>query len=139
MEEKPRPKVGIGVIVYKDGKVLIGRRKKAHGSGEYAWPGGHLEFGESMEECAKREVREETGIEIENVKFLRLMNLVEYEKHYADIAFTSDWKSGEAKLLEPEKCEGWEWHELSKLPQPLFHTLPSALEALKTGQTFFDS
>ena len=81
-----RPKVGVGVMVLKNGKVLIGKRKGAHGAGEWAWPGGHLEYMESFEDCARREVMEETGIEIHNIRFLRLMNLKEYApKHYVDI------------------------------------------------------
>lgn len=133
-----RPKVGIGVMVFKEGKVLLGKRKNSHGSGEYAWPGGHLEFNESMVDCAIREVKEETGIEIENVKFLRLMNAKMYQKHYADISFTADWKAGEALVLEPEKCEGWGWYNLDSLPSPLFETIQTTLEAYKTGKVFFD-
>lgn len=75
MAGKKRPKVGIGVLVFKKGKALLAKRKGSHGRGEYAFPGGHLEFGESIEECAKRECREEAGIEIKNVRFLRLLNL----------------------------------------------------------------
>src|SRR3989338_1919081 len=93
--EISRPMVGFGVMVQKGGKVLLGKRKGAHGTGEYAWPGGHLEFGESITACAKREVREETGMDIKNVRFLRLMNLTNYPgKHYVDIAMVADWKSG---------------------------------------------
>lgn len=62
-----RPKVGIGVIVRKEGKVLLGKRKNSHGAGSWAFPGGHLEYGESWEECARREVKEETGIAIKNM------------------------------------------------------------------------
>ncbi len=53
-----RPKVGVGVIVVKEGKVLLLQRKNSHGSGTWCFPGGHLEYGESLEECAKREVLE---------------------------------------------------------------------------------
>lgn len=133
-----RPKVGIGVMVFKEGKVLLGKRKNSHGSGEYAWPGGHLEFNESMVDCAIREVKEETGVEIQNVKFLRLMNFKLDPKHYADISFTADWKAGVAQTLEPEKCEGWEWYNLDSLPSPLFGTIQTTLEAYKTGKVFFD-
>jgi len=73
-------------MIFKDGKVLLGRRKGSHGEGEYAWPGGHLEYMESIKECARREVREETGMEIKNIRFLRIYNLKEYApKHYLDI------------------------------------------------------
>lgn len=102
-----RPKVGIGVMVIKNGKVLLGKRKGSHGQGEYAWPAGHMEYMESFEECAKREVMEEAGIEIGNIKFLRLLNLKTYApKHYVDIGLMAQWISGEPKIMEPEKCEG---------------------------------
>ncbi|MDD5147765.1 MAG: NUDIX domain-containing protein [Candidatus Daviesbacteria bacterium] len=139
MASKKRPKVGIGVLVFKNGKVLLGKRTGSHGAGEYAFPGGHLEFGESIIECAKRECLEEAGIKIKNVRFLRLYNLKKYKgKHYVDIGLTAEWKSGIPKVLEPAKIEGWRWYEFDKLPKPLFKTTRSYLQALKTGQNFFD-
>lgn len=136
--ENIRPKVGLGIMIFKDSKVLLGKRKNAHGAGEYAWPGGHLEFGESFEECARREIKEETGIEISNIRFLRLMNFKMYSKHYVDIGLMADWKSGEPKVLEPDKCEGWGWYDLENLPKPLFGTISTYLEAYKTGKNYFD-
>lgn len=135
-----RPKVGVGVMVFKEGKVLLGRRKNSHGAGEYGCQGGHLEHLESIEECARREVREETGIEIENIKFLCMSNVTAYApKHYIDIAVTADWKSGEPRTMEPEKIEHWEWFDAENLPQPLFAMVPNYFKALKTGQNFWDS
>lgn len=140
MEEIQRPRVGVGVMIFKDGKVLIGKRKADLGNGEWAWPGGHLEHMESILECAKRETREETGVEIENVRFLRLVNMTDYApKHYIDIGLIADWKSGEPQILEPDKVERWEWRNLDDLPEPLFAAEPYYLEALKTGKNFFDS
>lgn len=134
-----RPKVGIGVMVIKDGKVLLGKRKGSHGEGEYAWPGGHMEYMESFEECAKREVTEETGIEIGNIKFLRLLNLKTYApKHYVDIGLMAQWISGEPKIMEPDKCEGWGWYDMNNLPKPLFGTIESYIEAYKTGRDYWD-
>jgi 8-oxo-dGTP diphosphatase len=137
--EEQRLRVGIGVMIFKESKVLLGKRKGPRGGGCYAWPGGHLDFGESMIECAKRETREETNIEIDNVRFLRLLNLQDGGRHYADIAFIADWKNGEPKLMEPEKCEGWDWYDINHLPQPLWITIPSYFDALKTGRNFYDS
>ncbi len=133
-------KVGVGVMILKDGKVLLGKRKGKHGAGEYAWPGGHFEYMESFEDCARREVKEETGMEIDNVRFLRLLNLKAYApKHYVDIGLIADWKSGEPQLTEPEKCEVWDLYDLDKLPTPLFKTLETYIEAYKTGKNFFDN
>lgn len=136
---KNEPRVGIGVMILKDNKVLVGKRRSSHGEGEYAWPGGHLEFMESIVESAKREVEEETGMQIKNVKFLRLLNMKKYDKHYVDIALVAEWDSGEPELREPEKCEGWEWRDLDNLPQPMFAPLETYFEALKTGRNFFDN
>jgi 8-oxo-dGTP diphosphatase len=135
-----RPKVGVGVMVIKDGKILLGKRKGSHGEGEYAAPGGHMEYMESFEECAKREVAEEVGIEISAIRFLRLLNLKTYApKHYVDIGLTAQWVNGEPKLLEPEKCEGWGWYDMDNLPAPLFATTQSYIEAYKTGRNFWDA
>ena len=62
--KEPRPLVGMGVLVVRGDKVLLGRRKGAHGEGYYAAPGGHIELGDSLAETARREVREECDLEI---------------------------------------------------------------------------
>ena len=133
-------RVGIGVMVVKDGKVLLGKRKNAHGAGQYAFPGGHLEYMESFEDCARRETREEAGIELGRVSFLRLMNLKDYApKHYVDIGLVAEWKSGAPQVMEPHKLESWDWYDMDNLPQPLFSTLPTYIEALRTGKNFWDN
>jgi 8-oxo-dGTP diphosphatase len=138
--DEQKIKVGVGILIFKDGKVLLGRRMGAHGAGEYCGPGGHLEYMESIEECAKRETREEVGIEITNVRFLGLTNLTAYAPHhYIDIGVAADWLSGEPQVMEPDKREGWEWYDLDHIPEPLFRTDPNYFEALKTGKNFWDS
>ena len=117
-----RPGVGIGVCVIKDGKVLLGKRKSSHGEGDWSFPGGHLEFRESWEECASRETFEETGLRIKNLRFGAVTNdIFEKEnKHYITIFIVADHDSGEVKVMEPDKCEKWEWFEWGNLPQPIF-------------------
>lgn len=58
------PGLGVGVLVIENGRVLLGKRKGSHGAGTWSAPGGHLEYGESIENCAEREVLEETGLRI---------------------------------------------------------------------------
>lgn len=138
--EEQKPKVGIGVLIFKDGKVLLGKRKSSHGAGEFCGTGGHFEYMESFEGCAKRETLEEAGIEIENIQFLCLNNVKEYApKHYVDIGLTADWKSGEPKVMEPEKLESWNWYDINNLPEPLFSMMPHYFEAYKTKKNYFDA
>src|SRR5690606_16071274 len=89
-----KPKVGIGVMIVHDGKVLLAKRKGSHGADQYAFPGGHLEHGESFAECAIRETMEEAGIEINNVRFLFVANVLTYmPKHYVHLTLLADWVS----------------------------------------------
>lgn len=133
------PKVGIGVMIFKDGQILLGRRKGSHGAGQYAFPGGHLEYAESFEDCARREVREECGLEITNIRFLYVANLLKYlPKHYVHLTLLADWAGGEPSVLEPDKSEEWRWYDLDGLPEPLFGVCRLSLESYKTGQVYFD-
>lgn len=137
--KNPQVRVGVGVMVFKDGKILLGKRKGSHGAGEYAGLGGHLEFGESIEECIKREAREEAGIEVGNIKFLCLSSLKKYhDKHYIDIGMTAEVISGIPKIMEPEKCESWGWYDLENIPRPLFAAEENYLLALNSRKNFFD-
>lgn len=132
-------KVGIGVAVFKNGKILLGKRKGSHGQGEYASPGGHLDFGESFEECARRECLEEAGISIKNLQFMFVSNLRHYPgKHYVHIQLKAEWESGEPEVKEPDRCKSWGWYTMDNLPTPLFKTFPLLKKSLKTGKYYFD-
>lgn len=140
LDKNLRPMVGVGVMILKGSKVLLGKRVSSLGALTFAWPGGHLEQLESFEDCVRREVKEETGLEIKNIRFLRLYNLKEYApKHYVDISFVTEWVSGEPIALEPEKYESWAWYDLDKLPSPLFAGEDKTLESYKTGKNFYDA
>ncbi len=125
-----RPAVGVAAIVIKNGKVLLGKRKGAHGSGSWAFPGGHLEFNESFEDCAKREVFEETGLSVKNLQFLTITNDLFYQssKHYVTVFVVCEHESGIPQRKEPDKCEQWDWFFWNKFPKPLFLSLKNLLE-----------
>ena len=135
-----KPKVGIGVMILKDGKVLLGKRKGSHGEGEYAFPGGHLDYMESFEKCARRETLEECGIEIQNIRFHFVANVKKYApKQYVHIGLITDWKDKEPKVLEPERCEEWRWYNLNNIPRPLFEMCRLGIDSYRTGNTYYDS
>jgi len=120
--ETPNVRVGVGVFVFKDGKFLMQKRQGSHGAGTWSLPGGHLEFGESFEETARREVKEESNLTIKNVRFGAVTNdhFVDENKHYVTIWMLSEWASGELKNMEPEKCSAQTWNTFDDVPQPLF-------------------
>jgi 8-oxo-dGTP diphosphatase len=119
------------------GRILLGRRRGSHGSGYYAAPGGHIEFGESFEQAARREVREETGLEIENLRLLSVGNYIfdreDGERHYIDVDFVCEAPDGEPATIEPEKCDGWDWYDPDDLPEPLFVVTERMIASLRSG------
>ena len=115
-------RVGVGVFIFKDGKFLMQQRQGAHGAGSWSVPGGHLEFNETFEETAAREVLEETDLTITNIRFGAVTNdrFTEEGKHYVTVWMLSDWESGQEYITEPDKCIAQAWHTFDDLPAPLF-------------------
>jgi len=133
MSDQPKVvRVGVGVCIVKDGKVLLGQRLNAHGAGSWCFPGGHLEYGESWEECAEREVAEECGLKIHKPVFVVATNdlFTDEGKHYITLYMKANWKSGEPEVLEREKMVKWQWFDWDALPSPIF--IPMA-NLIKTG------
>lgn len=122
MDSAIRPKVGVAAIIVRDGKMLLGKRKGSHGEGDWCFPGGHLECGETVEDCALREAMEETGLKIRVTgrapftdDFFR-----KDSKYYITLFVVAKIESGVLENREPHKCLGWEWFSWDKLPNPLF-------------------
>ena len=117
-----RPRVGVAVIIEHNGRLLLLKRTGAHGEGTWAPPGGHLEFGESLEECAIRETLEETGIVISDVQFVAITNDVftSEQKHYVTVWVEGTHESGQATVAYPDRVEEVAWVPWNALPEPLF-------------------
>lgn len=115
-------KAGVGIFVIKDGKFLVGLRNGSHGAGEWALPGGHIEPGEHFYDTARREVAEETGMQIESIRFAAVTNSFhpEVKAQYISIWVLADWQAGESTILETEKCAEQRWVDFETLPRPLF-------------------
>ncbi len=124
-------RVGMGVFVFKDGKFLMLQRQGAHGAGSWSIPGGHIEYGEKFEETARREIMEEVGIKIKNIRFGAVTNdyFKSEGKHYLTIWMLSDWQSGEAGNMEPEKCLDMKWCTFDNLPTNLFYPWKQLLKS----------
>jgi 8-oxo-dGTP diphosphatase len=85
--EEPRPLVGVGVVFVRQGRVFLAKRQGSHGEATWASADGHLEWGETLEECARREALEELGVAVGDLRFLCLSNIIAYSKHYLDVEF----------------------------------------------------
>jgi len=108
-----RPAIGVGVFVLNaQNSFVLGKRLGSFGAGTWGLPGGHLEFGETFEDCASREVCEETGLEVRDLQFLTATNdPMGSERHYVTIFMVCRLASEKAmpQVLEPDKCQAWEW------------------------------
>ena len=137
IKDMENPKVGVGVIIVKDNKVLMQKRINAHGNGSWSFPGGHLEFNEQPEECAIRESQEEFGITIKSPQIVAVTNDIfpKEKKQYVTIFVLSENFEGEVSIKEPDKCEQWSWFSWEHLPQPLFVPI---LNLLKQNFNPFD-
>ncbi|CAJ2500406.1 Uu.00g032590.m01.CDS01 [Anthostomella pinea] len=109
----PHPRVGVAAIVCNaKGELVMGKRAGSHGSGTWAFPGGHLEMTESFIECAERETLEETGLRVRGTGVVAVTNDVfDGAKHYITIFVRCEMieRDAQPEILEPDKCEGWHW------------------------------
>lgn len=133
MNTQKRPSVGVGVLVWRHNKIILYKRHGSHGQDTWSIPGGHLEFSESWEECAKRETFEEFGVTIKNVRFLAVTNDIfpEDGKHYVSIWMEADLDEGEPRSMEPDKITDVGWYSLKALPSPMMEPCWTNLRKLK--------
>lgn len=141
MTQMDRPGVGIGVvIVNEEGKILVGKRKGSHAR-FYSIPGGHLELGETFEEAAIKEIKEETSLEIINPRILCVTNNLktyrEEKVHYISIGLIVNEFKGTPIITEPDKCESWLWVDPANLPQPHFDASEKVVKCYLTGSFYY--
>jgi 8-oxo-dGTP diphosphatase len=123
------PKIGISAIIRKDKQVLLGQRIYKD-ERTWSFPGGHLEIGESILDCAQRETLEETGLRIKNLRISPYITediFPDTKKHYIAIYVLADYVSGNPQILEPDKFGGWDWFDWNNLPKPYFLNLENFL------------
>ncbi len=141
---------GIGVIILKEDRVLLGQREGSHGAGTWAFPGGKQKFGESRVECALRETDEKTGLIIELISEYPVGSTEDFfneEKraegnlkipepgHYSSLYMLGRHISGEPRVREKSKCLRWGWSRWEEFPEPLF---PPIENLIKQGYNPFN-
>lgn len=114
-----RVPVGVGVIIVRQGEVLIGRRNGKNGYNTWSMPGGHLDVGETPEDAAVREVLEETGLVVANPRFIGYTNDIfpNAQKHYLTLWIAVEFTSGEPRITDSHEMDAFEWVSLAELAQ----------------------
>jgi 8-oxo-dGTP diphosphatase len=121
-------KFGVGVILLRKNTILLGKRKGPRNPDTYGLPGGFLEYSETLEICAKREVFEETGLKDIDVFSLFLIRWNGNKEQYVDAIFGAKCEYGTPLVRESERVVSWEWYKLTDLPSPLYTPTKLALD-----------
>ena len=125
------PKVGVAIIITKNDQVLLMKRKGLHGKGTWSTPGGHLDFGETPEQCAAREAKEEMGLDVVDIRFRAVTNDVfeETGKHYITIWMQGRTTSNDPMIAAEDEVTEIGWFAWDSLPNPLFLSLENLIKA----------
>ena len=123
------PQVGTAIIITKDNQDLLMKRKGPHGNGTWSTPGGHLDFGDTLEGCAAREAKEEVGVDVVDIRFRAVTNDIfeETGKHYVTV-WLEGTPAGEPFIAAEREVEDLGWFDWDALPQPLFLPLENLVK-----------
>lgn len=112
-EYPDHPLVGVGAVVWRGDQVLLIRRGTPPRQDQWSLPGGRQELGETVAEAARREVREETGIDIEVLDVVAVVDLIDRDAadqvqfHYTLIDVLAEFRAGEAQHGDDAADVAW--------------------------------
>jgi len=132
--------IGCEAYILKDKKLFLAKRSNVSGSGTWALPGGHLEFLERADECICRELKEELDLNIKpsQIELIAITDDLQQKEniHYVHITFRINIGNQEPKNLETDKCSGFDWFSLDKLPKSIFGPHQKILNTINSGKTY---
>jgi MOSC domain-containing protein YiiM len=116
------PRVGVGVVVKRAGRYLLGLRRASRGDGTWSTPGGEVLPAEGVLDCALRELREETSLEGRTPRVVaQASNRLDDAEHWCSVFIAVDVpQAEEPRISEPDRCVEWGWFDPLHLPRPLF-------------------
>ena len=114
--------VGVGAIIFnRKSAVFLAKRGKNARNERHKWefPGGSVEFGETLEQALVREVQEEFGFAVEVIQLLDVVNhiLPGEKQHWVSPTYLCSYKDGNPRIREPHKCEEIGWFTLDAIPE----------------------
>ena len=119
IEYPERPIAGVGVVVFRNEEVLLVKRKKAPYKGQWSIPGGKQRLGETVTKAARRELMEETGVEVNELTLIDVIDIIVPDEegkilyHYIVADYRAHWLSGE--YSPGDDAQDVQWFNLNKL------------------------
>ncbi|MBK18280.1 MAG: phosphohydrolase [Rhodospirillaceae bacterium] len=137
-----RPYVGVGVVVFRGDEVLLAQRGKKPSQHHWSIPGGAQELGETVEEAAHREIKEETGLEISLIGLVEVVNSINRDDedrvqfHYTLVDFVAEWKSGD--IVAGDDATDARWVPINQIGdyglRPLTHDVILQADTLRKSE-----
>ena len=130
------PGPGVGLVILRDGKILLYKRMRPPEAGYWNIVGGKVDHMEPAEEAARREAEEETGLTIGRIERIGLTEqiITADRQHWISLLYIARDVTGEPRLTEPDKLSDFGWFGLGDLPEPLSAFTKAAIAALPAGQ-----
>jgi len=128
------------LLLIESDKILLSRRYQTeYMDGWYSLPAGHVDEGETVEDCLVREVREEIGVGLKK-KDIKLAHVIHRKEHDIRLDFFYICKKyqGKPKNLEPKKCDDLKWFKLDSLPDNILPYINQAIEKHLAGILYSD-
>lgn len=119
IEYPERPIAGVGVVVFRNEEVLLVKRKKAPYKGQWSIPGGKQRLGETVTQASRRELMEETGVEVNELTLIDVIDIIVPDEegkilyHYIVADYRAHWLSGECS--PGDDAQDVQWFNLNKL------------------------
>ncbi len=126
------------ILLNSKNQVLLGKRKNSYKAGFYGLPGGRIEINEPVAQAIQREVEEETGLTLHNLEYLGVVRENQGDYDFIHFVFVAKDVDQKPVLCEPEKCEGWEWIDLSDLPEGILPGHEAAVKVFTSEKKIVD-
>ena len=122
------------MVVNGQGDVLLGLKKKGFNANKWIFPGGRLDFGETVPACGQREVLEETNLQVNITGLIDIASETQGQKHCVFINLLATGE-GQPEVTEPHEMIAWQWFDLKEIPKDTTSSVRNAVEKIKRGQT----